>query len=149
MNGKETCRILKEIRRQIAECNDIAWIVEECTHKGDCAGTCPKCESEVRQLERALERRKALGKAVTIAGISAACLPVLSGCSILNPGPGEVAGMMTIETAPVETEEFELDGDVICTETAEPAGKISESSCPETESEIYELDGELPETNVD
>ena len=41
--GKNTCRILKEIRRQIAEANDIGYAVEECQYKGDCLGTCPKC----------------------------------------------------------------------------------------------------------
>ena len=59
-HGKEKCRILKQIRAQIAESNDIEWIVEECPHKGDCAGTCPKCEAEVRELERKLEERKKL-----------------------------------------------------------------------------------------
>ena len=47
-NGKRTCKILKEIRRQIAEANDIEYVVEECQYKGDCLGTCPKCEAEVR-----------------------------------------------------------------------------------------------------
>ena len=34
--GKNTCKILKEIRKQIALDNDINLIVEECTYKGDC-----------------------------------------------------------------------------------------------------------------
>ena len=42
--GKQTCRILKEIRRQIAEVNDIEFITSECQYQGDCLGTCPKCE---------------------------------------------------------------------------------------------------------
>ena len=42
--GKQTCRILKEIRRQIAEANDIEFATSECRYKGDCLGTCPKCE---------------------------------------------------------------------------------------------------------
>ena len=50
--GKKTCKILKEIRRQIAEANDIEYVVEECQYKGDCLGTCPKCEAEVRYLEQ-------------------------------------------------------------------------------------------------
>lgn len=45
--GKETCRILKEIRWQIAEANDIEFITSECRYKGDCLGTCPKCEDKV------------------------------------------------------------------------------------------------------
>ena len=37
--GKEKCRILKQIRAEIARQNDIAWVVEECSHKGNCRGT--------------------------------------------------------------------------------------------------------------
>ncbi len=72
--GKKTCKILKEIRRQIAEANDIEYAVEECQYKGDCLGTCPKCEAEVRYLEQQLHQRQLLGKAVMVAGISAGLL---------------------------------------------------------------------------
>ncbi len=68
--GKRTCRILKEIRRQIAEANDIELVTSECKFQGDCLGTCPKCEAEVLYLEEQLERRRMLGKAVLLAGIS-------------------------------------------------------------------------------
>ncbi|MFR2069570.1 MAG: TonB family protein [Bacteroides nordii] len=69
--GKQTCRILKEIRRQIAEVNDIEFITSECQYQGDCLGTCPKCEAEVRYLEQQLERKRMAGKAITVLGISA------------------------------------------------------------------------------
>ena len=69
--GKQTYRILKEIRRQIAEVNDIEFITSECQYQGDCLGTCPKCEAEVRYLEQQLERKRMAGKAITILGISA------------------------------------------------------------------------------
>ena len=72
--GKQTCKILKEIRRQIAAENDIDLIIEECTYKGDCLGTCPKCEAEVRYLERELEKRQRLGKAAVVAGLSVGLL---------------------------------------------------------------------------
>ena len=72
--GKQTCKILKEIRKQIAEENDIKLVVEECTYKGDCIGTCPKCEAEVRYLERELEKRQRMGKAVVVAGLSVGLL---------------------------------------------------------------------------
>ena len=61
---------MKEIRRQIAEANDIEYVVEECQYKGDCKGTCPKCEAEVRYLEEQLHQRQILGKAVMVAGLS-------------------------------------------------------------------------------
>ncbi len=78
--GKHICETLKGIRREIAEANEIDYNPTECTHEGDCAGTCPKCESETRWLERQLRNRQALGKAVTIAGLSVA-LGAMSSCS--------------------------------------------------------------------
>lgn len=36
--GKQTCKILKEIRRQIAEANDIEFVTSECRYRGDCLG---------------------------------------------------------------------------------------------------------------
>ena len=68
--GKNTCKILKEIRRQIAEANDIEFITSECRYPGDCLGTCPKCEAEVRYLEQQLEKKRLAGKAAIIIGVS-------------------------------------------------------------------------------
>ena len=78
--GKQTCKILKEIRRQIAEANGIEFATSECRYRGDCLGTCPKCEAEVRYLEQQLRSRSLAGKAVAIAGISAGMI-LMSGCS--------------------------------------------------------------------
>ena len=78
--GKQTCKILKEIRRQIAEANGIEFVTSECRYKGDCLGTCPKCEAEVRYLEQQLRARSLAGKAIAIAGISAGMI-LMSGCS--------------------------------------------------------------------
>ena len=75
--GKQTCKILKEIRRQIAEANDIEFVVSECRYKGDCLGTCPKCEAEVRYLEQQLRVRSLAGKAVSLAGISVATFAMM------------------------------------------------------------------------
>ncbi len=78
--GKETCKILKEIRRQIAAANGIEFATSECRYKGDCLGTCPKCEAEVRYLEQQLRARSLAGKVVALAGISAGMI-LMSGCS--------------------------------------------------------------------
>lgn len=86
MKGKKRCKILKEIRRQIAENNDIEFITSECKHQGDCLGTCPKCEAEVRYLERELEKRMKLGKAVAVAGLAVALTTSTAGCDdLLDP----------------------------------------------------------------
>ena len=79
--GKQTCKILKEIRKQIATENDIELVVSECTYQGDCLGTCPKCEAEVRYLERELEKRQRMGKAAIFAGMSLGTLLAATGCS--------------------------------------------------------------------
>ena len=86
MKGKKRCKILKEIRRQIAENNDIEFITSECKYQGDCPGTCPKCEAEVRYLERELEKRMRLGKAVAVAGLAVALTTSTAGCDdLLDP----------------------------------------------------------------
>lgn len=99
--GKQICRILKDIRVKIAQENDIEFITSECTHKGDCAGTCPKCEAEVRYLESQLARRRASGRQMRLAGISlgiAAIAPALASCEPLttttagDPLPPQIDG---------------------------------------------------------
>ena len=119
--GKQTCKILKEIRKQIAAENDIELITSECTHRGDCAGTCPKCEAEVRYLERELEKRQRLGKAAVFAGMSlstaitaASCGPLIqptAGMPIMDPNDTIVAAD-TVRNDSVD-EPFLLEGDVV------------------------------------
>ena len=89
MKGKQRCRILKQIRKEIADANGIDYVISECPHKGDCAGTCPKCESEVAYLERELEKRRQTGKKVAIAGIAAAAVISSAGCRKEGFRPGE------------------------------------------------------------
>ena len=68
--GKQTCETLKSIRKQIADANEIPYEPRVCTHKGDCMGTCPACESEMRYIENQLNIRKMAGKAVKIVGLA-------------------------------------------------------------------------------
>ncbi len=95
MKGKERCKILKEIRQRIAEENNIEFITSECRHQGDCRGTCPKCEAEVRYLERELERRARLGKAVAVAGVAATIAFSAVGCT--DEPVTELGGDIAIE----------------------------------------------------
>jgi len=69
--GKETCKILKQIRQNIASENDIPLVVEECHYKGECRGTCPRCEAELEYLEKELLKRRSMGKKIVLAGLSA------------------------------------------------------------------------------
>ena len=117
--GKEKCRILKEIRAEIARQNDIEWVVSECKHKGNCKGTCPKCEQEVRQLEAALAKREALGKTVAVVGISASIALSVTGC--INPFPQTTDGVPMGEVMPPDTSAEEtyiaIDGEISPPET--------------------------------
>lgn len=80
MKGKEKCKALKEIRKQIAENNDIEYVVEECKHKGDCKGTCPKCEAELRYLEKELVKKQKVGQKLAVLGVSMGIAASFSGC---------------------------------------------------------------------
>lgn len=94
--GKEVCKMLKEIRRQIALENDIVYVTTECKHKGNCPGTCPKCEAEVAYLEEQLAARKRLGKTNRVAGIAmgiAATLPAaFTSCNTTQGDPVPLEG---------------------------------------------------------
>ena len=68
--GRHICNDLKAVRLRIAEENDIPLYTEECTYEGECRGTCPRCEAEVRSLENALTDRLRIGKVATIAGLA-------------------------------------------------------------------------------
>ena len=122
--GKQTCKILKEIRRQIAEANGIEFATSECRYKGDCLGTCPKCESEVRYLEQQLRDRSLAGKAIALAGISAASLamlmPMTSGAQTLKDIkalPGDSTVVTRSDSLKVKgTVKYTTDSDSIVTE---------------------------------
>ena len=69
--GKSTCKVLKDIRQKIANENGISYAPKECHYKGECKGTCPACEAEVRYLEEELKRKRRNGFAIKLGGIAA------------------------------------------------------------------------------
>ena len=69
--GKSTCKVLKDIRQKIADTNGVRYVPKECNFKGECKGTCPACEAEIRYLEDELKRKQRNGFAVKIGGIAA------------------------------------------------------------------------------
>lgn len=152
MLGKKKCRILREIRQKIASENDIPFVTEECRYQGDCKGTCPKCESELKYLEAQMEKRRALGKAVTVSAVALGLATGMAGCGRQVEGDlqvleGEVPYIEeTTDADPTEDSEVlmgkivapeselpesELEGDVVYvpedeeTETASLAGSIA------------------------
>ena len=97
--GRSTCKLLKSIRQQIADANGISYQPKECHHKGDCTGTCPACEEEVRYLERELKARKGKGFGMKVAGIAAGI------CATVMPMTAAAQAVKSDSTAnpPVQT----------------------------------------------
>ena len=135
--GKRTCEVLKDVRRRVAQENDIPLTEHECTYEGECRGTCPYCESEVRYLEQELQRRLSLGKAITVAGIAVSSL-VMSGCH--NPES-------VLEGDP-------LEGDVLAPESTEEVSTLQNTEGTEDpevqapgQSDTYPVLGIVEETD--
>lgn len=97
-HGKHICEQLKAIRLDIARANGIKYEPRECHHEGDCSGTCPACESEIRYLEREIARRRSLGKAAIIAGVSLGLMSIsATSCDQLKrPGGDNLKGEMVL-----------------------------------------------------
>lgn len=136
MTGKDRCKILKDIRKGIAEENGIEFVTSECKHKGDCLGTCPKCESELRYLEREFEKKKSVGKKITFAGVAVGMAFSMASCSDPfavqgdmqdEPPNTEFQGNMILETQVESTGEIaELEGDITMGEVMPILHPISE-----------------------
>ena len=99
VKGKSTCKLLKDIRQQIADANGISYQPKECHYEGECAGTCPACEEEIRYLERELKARKGNGFGMKVAGIAAGI------CATVMPMTAAAQGVKSDSTAnrPVNT----------------------------------------------
>ena len=69
-HGRSICNVLKSVRKAIADANGIRYEPAECGFEGECRGTCPACEAELRYIERELSLRRMAGRAVTVAGIA-------------------------------------------------------------------------------
>ena len=104
--GKSTCKLLKSIRQQIADANGISYQPIECHHKGDCAGTCPACEEEIRYLERELKARKGNGFGMKVAGIAAGIcatvMPMTAAAQAVKPDSTANPPVQTTKKAPIK-----------------------------------------------
>ena len=96
--GKNICKCLKEIRKNIAEENGIPLEQKDCTYNGECNGTCPCCEEELRYLESKLTERMRLGKVATLASIAIG----LAACNGENPSSSQSNDSANMENAIAE-----------------------------------------------
>ena len=98
--------MLKSIRQQIADANGISYRPKECQHKGDCAGTCPACEEEIRYLERELKARKGNGFGMKVAGIAAGIcatvMPMTAAAQAVKPDSTANPPVQTTKKAPIK-----------------------------------------------
>ncbi len=78
-NGKNICAALKQVRKRVADTNGIVYAPKECHFEGNCNGTCPACEAEVRYLEHQLNLLRKAGKAVTVMGVALG-MTLTTGC---------------------------------------------------------------------
>ena len=78
-NGKNICAALKQVRKRVADTNGIVYAPKECHFEGNCNGTCPACEAEVRYLEHQLNLLRKAGKAVTVMGVALG-MTLTAGC---------------------------------------------------------------------
>ena len=69
-HGKEKCNFLRSIRKKIAETNNIEYEPRECHYDGPCSGTCPACDSEIKYIDEALQRKRSNGEEINLYGIS-------------------------------------------------------------------------------
>ena len=125
MNGKKICKSLREIRCRIARANDIDYTPAVCTHEGNCAGTCPACESELRYIERQLLRRTATGKKVALAGLAlgAASLMPMQAQQVANTTPPSTQHQPSrpiVDAAPGDTTAVVVRGKIIAKDDNEP-----------------------------
>ena len=139
--GKSTCETLKSIRKQIADANEIPYEPRVCTHKGDCMGTCPACESEMRYIENQLNIRKMAGKAVKIVGL--ATVMTLTACNSIsttdsyNPKlevgdemEGEIVDRRRIEVENLPEKPFVPVEDTVYAEGEDLFDEIVHAECP-------------------
>ncbi len=82
MKGRDKCELLNEIRQKIADENNIEFTIYDCTFEGDCTGTCPKCESELKYLESELEKKQNAGEKINLKNIFKLDGPSFNGCPI-------------------------------------------------------------------
>ena len=124
MNGKKICEVLRGIRQDIASANGIEYTPAVCNHKGDCSGTCPRCESEMRYIERQLRLRRAMGKAAVVAGLTLSTAALTPALAQTQQSPPQVATQRTeprlVDAAPGDSDVVIVRGNVIDKQDKEP-----------------------------
>ena len=128
--GKEICKILKGIRKKIAEANGISYQPAECHHESGCTGTCPVCEEELRYIEGQLKANKDSGISTKIAGVAAgicaAVMPMMAAAQNTDPQGMPDGRVITTEKDAVSAgvrSDDRTDSVLICGKVIDKANK--------------------------
>ena len=97
--GRSICNVLKAVRKAVADANGIEYEPRKCDFMGECQGTCPACEAEVRYVEREIAIRRLAGKAVTVAGIAAGALSLTACGNDITDNLGQEQTAVKADTA--------------------------------------------------
>ena len=97
--GRSICNVLKAVRKAVADANGIEYEPRKCDFMGECQGTCPACEAEVRYVEREIALRRLAGKAVTVAGIAAGALSLTACGNDITDNLGQEQTAVKADTA--------------------------------------------------
>ena len=155
VKGKSTCKLLKDIRQQIADANGISYQPKECHHKGDCAGTCPACEEEIRYLERELKARKGNGFGMKVAGIAAGIcatvMPMTAAAQTVKSDSTANPPVQTTKKAPIKVVDLSdscaspvvVRGMVIDSEDNKPLAGASILIDGTTKETVTDVDGQF------
>ncbi len=135
-NGKNICAALKQVRKRVADTNGIVYAPKECHFEGDCNGTCPACEAEVRYLEHQLNLLRKAGKAVTVMGVALG-MTLATGCK-----QGHTPKALQETQDSVKASENQITTGLVIPKERTP--------CLETDSVYEDLDGKIsPDTTSD
>lgn len=147
---KEKCKVLKQVRKKMADALDIDLHQTECTYEGACSGTCPKCKQEEEMLNRALLKRTAMVASVGMLSVG------LSGCQTITEGAlpifenmsgggvtDEIEIMGDMEYIPPEELEGEDEYDPFEDDETIGIFDSSENNIEDTSTEMFELEGDI------
>ena len=131
--GRRVCDILKEIRKKIANEGNLELNQKECNYKGECSGTCPACEAELKKINDKFDHKKLL----SLAGCATMILP-LTACT--SNTMDNIQGNIEYREGPYIADDSELTKDDL------PDDLISGKIEPKKKNKILaeEIQGEIP-----
>jgi len=151
--GRAICKVLKDVRQKIANENGISYHPEECHHKGECTGTCPGCEKEIRYLEEQLKNKQHSGLGLKVAGIAAGvCVTVLPMAAMVqteskisleaNPQLIKQDSIKVVDLTNGNPDAVLLRGQVFDTKTKEPIIGAVVGSQDTKKGDVTDIEGE-------